>query len=155
MKRLLITTVVVAIALAGFTAVLTLLPGNGKCCHDKNKCEMRDGDEKCSGDKDACEGKEHRTEKVWTDADGKVHREVRVTMGDGDEMEGGCKDEMNGCSGEKGKCSMDKGMEMGGKCEMQGAMQMHGCCCCCMMHGMMGKDSMAKDSVHVKIRAKL
>lgn len=156
MKRLLITTVVVALALVGFIAVLMLLPCNGTCCHDKNKCEMRDDDGKCSGEKDAYEGKEHRTEKVWTDADGKMHREVMVTMGDGDGMKNGC-GEMKGCSGDKGKCNMEKGMEMGGKCEMHGNMEMHGCCCCCMMmNGMMGKDSMPKgDSVHVKVRAKL
>jgi hypothetical protein len=164
MKKLFLLTVVVAVALIGFITILCFLPCNGQCCHEKNKCEMTDENGKCSGDKNACEGKEHRTEKVWTDADGKMHREIIVTMGDGGGVSGG---KMNGCPMDKGKCGMgmengkcemDKGMDRSGKC----GMEMHGCCCCCMMmmNGMMGNhgmDSMQKSdsSVHVKVRGKL
>jgi hypothetical protein len=153
MKKLAITSVAVLIALIGFTAVLCLLPG-GNCCGERDGCEMHDGKcphekgmsgGKCSHDKDGCEmeegkcGGEKRMVKEWKDADGKMHKEVKVTIGD------------EGCGGdyqyEKGACQMGNGGQ-------------NGCCCCCMMmmngHGeMMNSDSMKMDTVRVKVRGKL
>jgi hypothetical protein len=148
MKKLAITSVAVLIALIGFTAVLCLLPG-GNCCGERDGCEMHDGkcphekgmsDGKCSHDKSGCEmnegkcGGEKRIVKEWKDADGKMHKEVKVTIGgDGD-------------------------MQMGGSCQM-GNNGQGGCCCCCMMmmngHDGMMNDSMKMDTVRVKVRGKL
>lgn len=184
MKKLVLTTVVVAIALIGFITVLCILPKNN-CCHDRNKCEMKDGDGKCSGDKDGCNGDEKCNVRVWTDADGKTHKEVIVIKGgDGDgmccdKMEGGCSGNMGGCPMDKGKCEMG-GMEgkcnmdsmMGGKCGMdkmqmgcgpEGYREHGGCCCCCcmmMMNGMhcnmdQDKGENKVDSPKVKVRGKL
>lgn len=165
MKKLLGYAVGVLVAMAGFIAVLYLLPDKG--------C----GGEHCSMDHSMC--KEQRKERVWTDAEGKVHKEVIVTMEEGGgmdgckmhhgsegKMEGGCK--MHGDSKMDGECAHgDMNMEggcgahgqmnmEGGSCEMKG--NMGGCCCCCrmmMMHGM-EKDSMMLDTtVRIKIRSKI
>ena len=110
MKKLAITSVVVLIALIGFIAVLCFLPGNN-CCGKQEGCEMREA--KCSGEMrgDKCGGKhegcgkgqghhedcgnanEKRMVREWKDADGKVHKEVKVIIGgegDGMNMGSGC-----------------------------------------------------------------
>ena len=142
MKKLAITSVVVLIALIGFTTVLCLLPG-GNCCGYHNRYEMHDGKcphgQSCEGMEGKCEGMEN----------GKCGMQG---------MENG-KCGMQGMG--NGKCGM-QGME-NGKCGMQGmgdgkSMMHSGCCCCCMMMMNMkgcNMDSMKMDSTHVKVRGKL
>lgn len=149
MKKLVLTAAGVTIALIGFIAILYFLPakcGGSSCGKHEECCEKESKGHSCEGKGPGCEGKEHQTCKEWKDADGKMHKEVRIEIRDGGDMQGSC----------------------GGHGEMRGGcgkmnMQMHGCCCCCMMmmqngmgQGMMPKDSMALDtSVRVKIREKL
>src|ERR1044071_7744650 len=128
MKKLAITSVVVLIALIGFTAVLYFLPG-GDCCVKKEGCEMRMHDQQCSGDMGKHEGcgkgqghhdgcmQEKRMVKEWKDADGKVHKEVKVIIGgEGDGMEmRSCPMESGDHSGCCGCCMMKQG---GGSCKM-------------------------------------
>jgi hypothetical protein len=152
MKKLALLTVGVAIVIVGFMAILYCLPCNNACCGQQDKCEMKDGngkcghdeackdgDSKCSGHEGCENGKENCQIKEWTDADGKCHKEVRVTVGgDGDQM---------------GGCNMQMG-NGGSSCNMQ--MGNHGCCCCCMMmSGCSMGDSAKSDTAHVKVRGKL
>src|SRR5665213_3837862 len=105
MKKLLLTVIGVTVVFVRFITILCLLPCNQNRWHyhreqcDPDSYREKDGDGKCSGDKDACEGKEHCTEKCWTAADGKMHKEVRVMIGDDKEM--------GNCPMENGKCGMD------------------------------------------------
>jgi hypothetical protein len=148
MKKLAVTSVVVFVVLIGFIGLLCFLPDN-ECCEKKEGCEMRE--EKCGGEMhggkpegcgkgqghhEGC-GQEKCMVKEWKDADGKVHKEVKVIIdGKGNDMNRG-----NGCPME----SMDHS----------------GCCGCCMMKQgggsckMMKIDSIETDSVRVKVRGKL
>jgi hypothetical protein len=150
MKKLMITSVAVLIALIGFTAVLCFLPGEN-CCGDRDKCEMRDG--KCPHEKGECSMSEGKCE-GGQESCGMEHGKCGM-----EGMEHG-KCGMEGM--ENGKCGME-GMEngkcmmhSGGSCTME--MGNHGCCCCCMMMMNMkgcSMDSMKMDSTHVKVRGKL
>src|ERR1041385_4105500 len=132
MKKLMITSVAVLIALIGFTAVLCLLPCNGSCCHGERdgKCdheghpscsfmgEMRDG--KCPYDKGECSMGEGKCEEGH---EGCGMEQGKCSMHEGCSMHKGC-----GMEGmENGKCGME-GME-NGKCGMQGMSDGK-----CMMH---------------------
>jgi hypothetical protein len=127
---------------------------------DKSPCDKSSGD-KCSGMKQGCGsghghhkgghgcgkgqgghdgcggGNEKCMVKEWKDADGKVHKEVKVIVGG----EGHC------------------GMEMSSGCPMDNGAH-GGCCGCCPMKNGGGKenccgDSVGSDSVRVKVRGKL
>ena len=151
MKKLTLLAAGVLLALIGFIAVLHFLPG-GKCC-----------------------GHEQRCEKEWKDGDGRMHKEVRVEIRDGEGMEchhcihGGCGDMKmdGGCPHGRmemhGECG-DMKMKTDSGCSMEmpamGCGGMHGCCCCCMMmmhggmdHCMMG-DSMKPDTMRVKVKVR-
>lgn len=169
MKRLFANALIVLAALVGFIVVLFFLPANpGSCgegkegdCHRQGKChdtemscphQMHDGGDmaschgkemKCGGGMESCQGNKDECMKEWKDADGKMHKEIRIEI-HGDGKEG---------------CGMHEEMESG--C---GGMNMHGgCCCCCRMmmmgggmHQEMMKDSMQLDTtVRVKIRGKM
>ena len=139
MKKLTLLAAGVLLALIGFIAVLYFLPGSNCCGH------------------------EQRCEKEWKDGDGRMHKEVRVEIRDGEgmqcphgEMHGGCGEmQMHGGCGDmkmeggcphgdmqmQGGCGGDMKMKMDSGCQMKMPMMgcggMHGCCCCCMMmmHG--------------------
>lgn len=158
MFRLIGTATGVAVVLIGLVLALYMLPEKAGCCKEQNiqteNCKGKD--HHCDGKKSGCEGKETHCVKEWKDADGKMHKEVRIEIrGDGDmksecgghgEMRGGCQDKKNS------------------SCEAGGEMPVH-CCCCTMMmqmhggmmdHCKMEKDSMVLDtSVRIKIRSKL
>lgn len=118
--------------------------GEGKCEDRPEGCEMHKG--KCEGEKNECEGEkgecghERTMVKEWKDADGKMHKEVKVIVGGDEEMGGSCQMHSGG-----GSCNMGMG-NMG-----------HGCCCCCMMMNMKGcrMDSMKMDTTRVKVRGKI
>lgn len=102
-----------------------------KCSHNSEGCGKGQGHhDGCGGGHEKCSMKE------WTDADGKCHKEVKVTVGG--EGCGAHQFEGKGCP-----------MEMGDH---------NGCCGCCMMkHGggmncMM--DSAGSDSVRVRVRVR-
>lgn len=145
----------VLIVLVGLTVALYLLPIVPASAGCNDHCKEMANDKKCH---------ECRTERSWKDADGKMHKEIRIEMRDekgcsmhgNGMMEGGCKDGNmkmeNGCGGH-GQMNME-----GGSCQMHGNMQMGGCCCCCrgMMNGGMMKDSMKVDTtVRIKVRSKI
>lgn len=168
MKKLAITSVAVLIALIGFTAILFFLAGGEGCCGEKEGCEMHDAkssgekeacshdgksscgsEEKCSHKSEGCGkgqghqedcggGNEKCTMKEWKDADGKMHKEVKVTFGG------------EGCGGDHQYEGKACPMEMGDH---------SGCCGCCMMKNGGGMnwsgDSAGSDSVRIKVRGKL
>ncbi len=134
MKKLALTSFAVLVALIGFTAILVCLPCNNDRCGSHEGCEMSDG--KCDGGKESCQkGNEKRIVKKWTDADGKVHEEVTVTVGDDGGAMGTCPMEMGDHSGCCGCCQMKNG---GGHCNMGE-----------------GGDSIKVDTATVKVRGKL
>lgn len=130
--------------------------GDGHKQHcDGGKSNHCGGKSSCDGHQSGCGGNEMRCEKEWKDADGKMHKEIRIEIRK--------EDGNNSC---KGKGEMRGGCGMG-----ESEMPMGGCCCCMMemmmkshmqMHGgmmnhcEMNKDSMIIDtSVRIKVRGKI
>jgi hypothetical protein len=176
--KLLRTSFFVAAVLSLSILALYMLPDkvcrdgrNEKCCKQEQACKGKDKhcegkDKRCQEKQSCCKSQEQRCEREWKDADGKMHKEIRIEIRDDGDRKGGCggHGEMRGgCSGDKkDACEMGEGMEMPMGC---GGMQMHGCCCCAMMmmmhggmmdHCKMDKDSMVLDTtVRVKVRGKL
>ncbi|HTL82049.1 MAG TPA: hypothetical protein VL651_10110 [Bacteroidia bacterium] len=154
MKKILITSAIVACAMIGFIFVLCILPCNGNCGGHDKECMYSDGGGSCSMDMDSGNG------------GCKMRKEVRVIMNDGHgncQMNGGCSQmggscpDMNGgsCPKDKGSCNMNSGScNMGGDHMMMGG---GGCCCCCcmmMMHngGGMGMCPEMGDSMKCKMK---
>ncbi len=108
----------------------------GKCGKEKSGCGSenhgngKSGCDKGEGNHEGCGGgNEKCMVREWTDADGKVHKEVKVMI-DGD----------------------GKGMS----CPMEGSNHSACCGCCPMKNGNShGHDSAGNDSVRIKVRGKL
>jgi hypothetical protein len=136
MKKLLITSSIVTLAMIGFIVVLCILPCNGNCWgRNNNECSMTDSNGTCSMDMDS------------SCADGKCRKEIRITMND---RGGNCQNGNAACPKDKNSCNMNMGgnkMMMGGGC----------CCCCCMMmmRGGCGDMMMHNGSDSMKVMVKV